>query len=232
MENNPFLTLQQEFSSQYKIDKFVKSASNYIPPREVKLPPNSEGVVRSFQYVPVVELVEAIVSSPGYNPAPELELDSGLLHDVKDGSAWRNNSYFKENPTALPLMLYSDEVEICNPLGQSKGVHKILNVYMTLADIRKHDRSKIDKFFLVLTVRSKDMKGNREAVYDPLIKDLLKLEEGVPSCSGTIKAGVLAHLGDNLEAHLVSGLSTSFSSKDICRLCHMQVLVNLQFLPQ
>jgi hypothetical protein len=33
----------------------------------------------------------------------------------------------------------------------------------------------------------------------------------------------VAHLADNLEAHLVAGLSCNFASRDICRLCHLQV---------
>jgi hypothetical protein len=52
-----------------------------------------------------------------------------------------------------------------------------------------------------------------------------KLESGIPFGNRILKAGLLAHIADNLEAHIVSGLSYNFSSKDICRLCHLQVLV-------
>ena len=37
-----------------------------------------------------------------------------------------------------------------------------------------------------------------------------------------IKAGLLLYSGDNLESHLVGGFSASFSSKDVCRHCHIQ----------
>lgn len=101
-----------------------------------------------------------------------------------------------------------------------------MNIYMTLAEIPKVWRSKTDFYFLVLSVRSKDLKNNRSAVYAPLIRDLKKLEDGVVFGERVLKAGVVAHLADNLEAHQVSGLSMCFSSKDICRLCHAQVRGN------
>jgi hypothetical protein len=81
----------------------------------------------------------------------------------------------------------------------------------------------LENWFLVLTVRSKDLQRSREAIYTPLLKDLKTLEAGVAFCDGMLKAGVVAHLADNLEAHLVAGLSCNFASRDICRLCHLQV---------
>ncbi len=107
---------------------------------EVKIPVNSEGVVRSFQYIPITELVTAIASEPGFNPEVQGAVNTDLLRDIRDGEAYRNNPFFRDNPGALGIILYSDEVEICNPLGASKGVHKVLNIYMTLAEIPKHDR--------------------------------------------------------------------------------------------
>jgi hypothetical protein len=222
LENNPLVALQEEFTSSYKRERFVANSPGYIPPREIKLPPDSSGAVRTFQYVPITELVKAIVSDPGFLPATPSQRDD-VIHDVKDGSAWHSNPYFQENKNAFSLLLYSDELEICNPLGPAKGKQKILNIYMTLAEIPKHQRSKVENFFLVLTIRSKDFKGNREKVYKPFVDDLLKLEVGIPFRDGILQAGVLAHLGDNLEAHQISGLSTNFSRGNICRLCHIKV---------
>ena len=82
-------------------------------------------------------------------------------------------------------------------------------------------------WFLVLSARSKDIAGKREEFYEPLIRDLAKLEEGIPYNGGTLKVGVVAHLADNLEAHQVSGLSQNFSHDTICRVCHLQVILGL-----
>jgi hypothetical protein len=222
LENNPHLTLQNEFSTAYMRQKFVTSSKGYIEPCEVKLPVNSDGDVKTFQYIPIIDLVTAIVSDPGFPSSSQHQRNDEMLRDLKDGAAWENNEFFQENKDALCIILYSDELELENPLGASKGKQKVLNIYMTLAEIPKHLRSKTENYFLVLTVRSRDLKGNENVVYDQLVKDLAKLEEGVPFQDGILKAGVLAHLGDNLEAHSVSGLSTNFSSGNICRLCHLK----------
>ncbi len=214
LQDNPFVDLHREFSSYYKIDKYVRNspAFGFIEPKEVKLPAKDEGVQPTFQYIPVINTVAAIVSDPGfknYGYSADDSVSKEVLKDVKDGSAWTENPYFQQNKDALSLLFYSDELEVCNPLGPSKGVHKVLHIYFTIADIPKEVRSKTENFFLALSVRSKDLKENRLAVYKPLLDDLLKLEQGVQVGEKFIKAGVLAHLADNLEA----GLLTVF----ICR---------------
>jgi hypothetical protein len=199
LESNPFVTLQNEFGSYYKIDKHVKTSSafKYIPPTEVKLPPNS-----SFQYISVIDTISAIVSDPDFKPSVPASVD-GMLQDVKDGAAFRENKFFQENPSALSIMLYSDALEICNPLGARKGVHKIVNIYFTLLEINKSLRARTENFFLALMVKDADLKDNRLQVYSRLIADLKHLEtHGIQLQNGTVvKAGVVAHLGDNLEAH-------------------------------
>jgi hypothetical protein len=209
LDENPFVTLHKEFSTYYKIDKHVRNspAFRFIEPKEVKLPPKDDGVVPTFQYISVIDTVAAVVSDPGFKNAEHSDDDSvckEVLCDLKDGSVWRENLYFQQNKDALALLFYSDELEVCNPLGPSKGVHKVLHIYFTLADIPKRVRSKTDNFFLALSVRSKDLKDNRLAVYKPLLDDLHKLEQGVKFGERLIKAGVLAHLADNLEAGLLS----------------------------
>lgn len=48
------------------------------------------------------------------------------------------------------------------------------------------------------------------------------MEQGVFVGEKFIKMGIVAHIGDNLESHTVGGFSACFSSKDICRACHLQ----------
>ena len=62
---------------------------------------------------------------------------------------------------------------------------------------------------MVLTVRSKDLAGNRSALYEPLVKELLALEEGIEVKDGLLKAGLVIHEGDNLEAMIHILLFTS-----------------------
>ncbi len=136
-----------------------------------------------------------------------------------------NNQYFKDNPHALTGQLYSDRVELDNPLGDSKGIHKALNVYFSLVDIPKSLRSKADNIFLVLTILEKDLqkdKKNYTRFFKPLLDDLKRLEAGVQIGGKTVKMGLKCYSADNLEASIVGGFSQCYSSFDVCRICHQQ----------
>ena len=55
--------------------------------------------------------------------------------------------------------------------------------------------------------------------------DLKTLESGIVidfPMTRRVKCGVLCYAGDNLEISLVGGFSACFSSKDVCRVCHIQ----------
>ena len=47
------------------------------------------------------------------------------LGDFCDGSLFKNHPLFSVEPHALQIMLYFDELEVCNPLGSSAKVHKL-----------------------------------------------------------------------------------------------------------
>jgi len=47
------------------------------------------------------------------------------LTDFCDGAHYCTYPLFNENPKALQIFLYYDEIEVCNPLGSSKGKHKL-----------------------------------------------------------------------------------------------------------
>jgi hypothetical protein len=227
MNQNPFVTLGEEFSSYYKINKQAQNSPHYIPPRECKLLPNQHGDVTTFQYISVIEIVTSLVKCPDFellrnSPTTSTE---DCLYDVKDGSAWKDNIFFQENPDALSGHLYSDAVELNNPLGATKGVNKALNVYFTLFDLPKYLRTKIENIFLVLSVRESQLKatpGNYALFFKPLVDDLKKLESGILVGGKLIKMGLVCYSADNLEAHAVGGFSQCFSSYDVCRMCHQQ----------
>jgi hypothetical protein len=222
------LDLHREFSSFYKIDKFVKNdpAFKFLEPTEHKIVVPSAGDSEEpkevkFVYISIIDTLSNIVTTEQFQP--ESKQQDGLLRDVKDGFAYRSNPFFMEHPDAYTIMMYSDAIEINNPLGAKKGVYKLVNIYWTLAEIPKYLRSRTENWFLALSVKESDLKLNRDAVYQPLVKDLLTLEKGIPAeCGKTLRAGLLCHLGDNLESHAVGGFSSCFSSRDVCRVCHLQ----------
>ena len=51
------------------------------------------------------------------------------MADYCDSPEFKNNALFIQDNGALQLMLYYDEVELCNPLGSSRNKHKLGKPY-------------------------------------------------------------------------------------------------------
>ena len=49
----------------------------------------------------------------------------GLLSDYCDGSAYGTHPLFSQTFPSLEIMLYYDDVEVCNPLGSRAKTHKL-----------------------------------------------------------------------------------------------------------
>ena len=56
---------------------------------------------------------------------PEHVHSDGLIRDFCDGSLYANNPLFSQDPYALQVIAYFDELEICNPLGSHVKRHKL-----------------------------------------------------------------------------------------------------------
>lgn len=53
------------------------------------------------------------------------ESHEGVLSDYCDGKNFKNHPLYKDEPTSLQIILYFDELELCNPLGSHRKKHKI-----------------------------------------------------------------------------------------------------------
>lgn len=60
------------------------------------------------------------------------QTSTNVLSDYCDGKCCREHPLFSTDPVALQLILYYDELELCNPLGSRRKKHKIglLYIYM------------------------------------------------------------------------------------------------------
>lgn len=48
-----------------------------------------------------------------------------MLRDFCDGSAFRHHSLFGSYQNSLQIFLYYDDVEVVNPIGSHRKVHKL-----------------------------------------------------------------------------------------------------------
>ena len=229
-----FLNSQKYLRTEHRLNKFVSENFNYVPTQEIIL--NVKEVAWGkpkdcLHYVPIKDSLRALLEDGSYQV---VKVDIGInpaasdsLYDIQDVLSLKNNPFFKNNTTALPLILYSDALEIANPLGAARVMYKVVQVFWTIATIPKNQRSKIDRIQLAMVFKEKLVKKyGLNKIVEPLVSDLRTLEtEGievrVPEVT-KIKCGLACYLGDNLESHTVGGFSTCFNSKSVCRFCHIQ----------
>jgi len=112
---------------------------------------------------------------------------------------------------------------VCNPLGTSRKKHKITAVYWVLANVPPQFRATLKSIYLALLCKAVDVKKyGYEAVLEPLLKDIAKLEEEglfIPLYGKKIKGTVVSVVADNLGAHSLGGFLESFSGSHVCRFC-------------
>ena len=234
IEDDFFLKAQEKLNTQYKRTKFVQDEMQYVAPVEILL--NKSEVDKGqkkdvIHYVPLEAAVKNLLEDKSSLQMFERERnkppkESGKIADIQDGSLLKSNKFFQENPKALGFLFYSDGVELKNPLGAARGTYKVVQVFYTLVNIPKNQRCQVDKLQLAMIFKEKLLKKySYEIIYKRMVEDLIKLEGGmlvnIPEPE-MIKVGLLLHAADNLEAHLLGGFSGSFSSKSICRFCHIQ----------
>ena len=53
------------------------------------------------------------------------ELDQGGMGDYCDGEQFKEHALIQEDPCALQIKLYYDDLEICNALGLKAKNHKL-----------------------------------------------------------------------------------------------------------
>ncbi|XP_028418465.1 uncharacterized protein LOC114543835 [Dendronephthya gigantea] len=78
-------------------------------------------------YVPLIKSIQQLLN----NEAVVEEIDNpharqdGLLGDFCDGEEFKSHPLFSTDMYALQLLLFFDELQVCNPLGSRANTHKI-----------------------------------------------------------------------------------------------------------
>ena len=167
----------------------------------------------TFVYIPLIKSLEQLLSNKRIRSLilrPPYQTKTGLFYDICDGTVYKNDLYFQQNPCALMLILYHDEVEVCNPLGSKSTKHKLDMYYYTIANLSPKFRSKHCSVRLLAILNSKLVKKyGIHSIMNPIIKDLLKLYDGVTvkyeEETFRIKGKVVLCAGDTLGQHLWGG---------------------------
>ncbi|XP_042150799.1 uncharacterized protein LOC121838551 [Ixodes scapularis] len=212
--------------TQHQRENYVKAHLPYTEVKEVELQkPGKEK--KSLCYIPVQQLLQNLLTVTNtYDSVvggPDERRDN-MLTDFCDAHYLQEQQQQllkdgHENTIFLPL--YTDELELTNPLGAAVGKHKILVVYFSILNLHARHRSKLSTIHLLLIVPYANVvTSGLTVVLAPLIEDLNFLKyHGLQVGAKNFGVSVVAIVGDNLSMHRLMGLSCSFSSGRISRFC-------------
>ena len=151
---------------------------------------------------------------------------NGLIEDFCDGSIYNSHLLFSQDSTALQIVAYYDELEICNPLGSHIKKHKWGIVFYTLANISPDLRSQLKMINLAIVASVPIIeKHGLDKILQPILVDLNILSTTgislpVHGIVHTFKGALIAFLGDNFASNDLGGFKKSFSfSFRCCRTC-------------
>ena len=158
-----------------------------------------------------------------------------------DGSFYKNHPLFRQYPDALQVLLYYDDVELCNPLGSKIKKHKLALFYFVICNIKPLYRSRLEAINLLAAVPvSHITKYGFDIILQEFLKEMSILAEGIEienECGKSIIRGaMLAFVADTLAAHMLGGFKegVGFSLRK-CRHCmiefdNMQTLFSAQLV--
>ncbi|XP_056445578.1 uncharacterized protein LOC130381819 isoform X2 [Gadus chalcogrammus] len=218
---------QGQLRTTYTRNQTFKKMFKYTEPRKVALGIDENMTQKFAYYIPVAESLKSFLQSDLWRNTQAQQFgdpDVEVFTDLYDGQNFKCHQFFNENPESLKLILYQDSFEVVNPLGSGKKTHKVLAVYLSLANLPIHLRSNTDNMFLVLLCVENDFKRFGIAkVFSELLADLKSLEtDGINVDGETVKAGLYCIAGDNLGSHCVGGFTENFStSQYFCRYCEI-----------
>nr|XP_055065480.1 uncharacterized protein LOC129447733 isoform X2 [Misgurnus anguillicaudatus]XP_055065481.1 uncharacterized protein LOC129447733 isoform X2 [Misgurnus anguillicaudatus] len=218
-------------ATSYKRKQYYKVHFRVVEPVEYFLSVEQK---RSFQYVPLLQLLQEILSHNklldkvieehiAQESREALHGDQQVYRSFRDGENYKRNGFLAVEKLRISIKLYIDEFEVCNPLGTSRKKHKLCGVYWVLDNFPPGSHSALSSIYLAVLCKSDDLrKFGFQEVLNPLLKDLVILEEHgvfISQLNECIKGTVSCVVADNLGAHGLAGFVESFSGEYFCRFC-------------
>lgn len=182
-----------------------------------------------FWYIPICKRIEQLLQNKDIYrlvfDKRTRQFDNKFYCDVSDGSIFRDHALFSVNPNAFQILLYFDDIEICNPLGKKVGVHKLGVFYYSLLNLPLEYRSKTPSIRLVAIIKRKKIKTyGMNTVLQRINDDLIALESGVlmnfNEQQSLVKGALIGFCGDTLAAHEFAGFKEGVGfAYQKCRHC-------------
>lgn len=176
---------QGPLSTAWKRKAYYKTNFNVVEPIEYFLDHKSN---KTFHYVPLLKSLQQLLNcettlSKAVNLKEkqnlvELENDKRVYRSFWDGLLCKKKNAILSKDSAISLILYVDEFEICNHLGTSQKIHKICALYWILSNLPPGCHSTLSSIHLAALINSNDVKVyGYEKVLAPLINGLITFKQ-------------------------------------------------------
>ncbi|XP_061397590.1 uncharacterized protein LOC133333291 [Musca vetustissima] len=151
---------------------------------------------------------------------------SSQFTNIVQGDMWKKKAAMYPNQLVIPYFLYSDDIELNNPLGAHSTTHTVTNFYFSFPVLPNED-TKLDHIFLAASIKSSDLQVHGiDKCLLPLVNQLIDLE--VAGIEIDLNNGKVYNphflpcliIGDNLGLNTILGYRKSFSGT-FCRLCRI-----------
>lgn len=221
-----------------KREKLNKSLINFVAPVERALgvrykvgtyTPSIDFVPAKFGWVFILKTLKAVFARKDVRDAYCRFNEShgprnGVFRDFRDGSLFKNNAFFSNNPDALQIEISTDDFEICNPIGSKATLHKCSGFYFRIRNMPSEYSSRIDNIYLICLCNADDLKTEYTDLNDIwrlIVHDISYLEEhGIVVDEDFILKGTIVNITcDNLGANSSMGMVESFKAHHFCRIC-------------
>lgn len=215
--------------------KYYHENFGYIAPKDVILGRSlkrQKGHIKTVQdrgyYIPFLETIETLLSMPEVQHCvanPRVS-NTSILRDICDGERFKEDIFFQENRGALQIIVYTDDLEVTNPLGTHTKKHKMTMFYFVIGNIYPEYRSKLSCIYLLALAKTCHIKkhGVKKLLADFISGINLLSTDGITISIGgrdtCIKGAVVLALADTPAAAWLGGFKEGVSfSHQPCRTC-------------
>jgi hypothetical protein len=220
---NPLKFIDSTYKQLKMIEKtnlFVKSKPILMGQRQETMLKNGKMQIvfkdEKFEYVSIKESLIKLLQN---------ENISSTIEQYKNESEFEpllfSNSEFWQNKKALRLLLYDDDLEVKNPIGNVADVYKITMFYYKILNLSRKHNSNTKNIFVCAAAFSDSVKNfGINNILEQIVTELKDMEiNGFIVNNEKYYASVAQVAGDNLAIHQTFGLKCCFNGTDICHLC-------------
>ena len=215
-------TLFEEVHSKCRYDSvkknWLKETGFYVEPKQIQL-----SKTQSYQYIPIIDTLSSLfrnseICNLYFESNKEKAKSKQLIKSFNDSVYFSENELFQTESNAIQIVLYVDDFDSANPLGDSRNCNKISGTYFRIGNFDNGYQSLNYVTQTAILCDSKHVKQfGIKKIYQPLLDDLKVLETtgiSIQYNNNTVilKGSISFFPADNLAANSIGGFVESFQA--------------------